>query len=134
MAKDTPQNIIKLLEEKEEGSTFIYDDFLSCGSYANVRSAVARLCERNVLLRICQGVYMKPKQDVSTFRPHIYQIVKEIDRRSGGEPIPKDETKRYLDGEIQPPPQKLVFYTSSSTRRIKLPDGMIVEFRHKDSL
>lgn len=131
---DTPKKIINFLEKEEEGSTFIYEDFLSCGNYENVRSAVVNLCERNILIRVCQGVYMKPKRDDITFRPPIYQIIKEFDRRNRGVPIPKEETRKYLNGELDYKPQTLLFYTSSSTRQIKLLDGTIVKFYHRKKM
>lgn len=128
----TPQKMIKFLESKEEGTTFIYDDFLSCGNYETIRSAVVHLCKKRKLLRVCQGVYVKPKRGGFMVKLSNYQIIKDLDRRNGGMPVPKDEeTQKYIEGKLDYKPKELFFYTNSSTRRIKLPDGIIVKFQHR---
>ena len=129
----TPNRIIKFLEKKKEGTTFIYDDFINCGNYESIRSAIVHLCNKKKLLRVCQGVYVKPERGGIMIKPTNYQIIKDLDRRNGGAPIPKDEeTKKYIEGTLDYEPNKLCFYTNCSTRQIKLPDGIIVKFYHRD--
>lgn len=136
MAKNensTPKKIIKFLENKEEGTTFIYDDFRSCGNYKSIRSAVVHLCKKSKLIRVYQGIYVKPQSGGIMIIPSDYQIVKDLDRRNGGLPVPKnEETKKYIDGTINYTPKELRFYTNSSTRQIKLPNGIIVKFYHRE--
>lgn len=131
--KSTPNRIIRFLEDKKEGTTFIYDDFRSCGDYVSIRSAVVHLCKKRMLIRVCQGVYVKPLHNGVMIKLSDYQIIKDIDRRNGGTPIPKgEETKNYIDGAINYKPKELHFYTNSSSRKIKLSDGTIVKFYHRE--
>lgn len=130
----TPNRIIKFLDTKDVGTTFIYDDFTNCGDYESIRSAVVHLCKNRKLIRVCQGVYVKPKSGGIMIKPSDYQIIKDIDRRNGGTPIPKgEETKNYIEGTLHYKPKELFFYTNSSTRQIRLPNGIIVKFYHRNN-
>lgn len=128
-----PKRLINFLKDKKAGTTFIYEDFKSCGPYSPVRSAVVFLCKTRKLARVCQGVYVKPGNNGKYEIPSNCQIIKELDRRNGGIPMPKDkETTAYISGQLSYNPKILSFYTNSSTRRFKLPDGTLVKFYHRD--
>lgn len=119
----TTTRISAFLKTQKEGTTFVYDDFKELGSYSCIRSAIVRLCENNELIRLCQGVYMKPGTDV----PDIVHIAKEIARRSKSKVELKEDEYRGNTRIIS-------FYTNGSTRSLTLDDGAVIKYIHIDKL
>lgn len=121
----TVSKISEYLESQKAGTTFINSDFSSYGDDASVRSALVRLCEKNMLTRICQGVYMKPGYNSVT--PDSTHIASEIARRSGAKIALKEDTTvnniRFL-----------AYYTNASTRSVILNNGTVIRFIHSNSL
>lgn len=121
----TVSKICEYLESQNEGTTFINGDFSSYGDDASIRSALVRLCEKNVLTRICQGVYMKPGKDGAM--PDSQHIASEIARRSGAKISLKEDT-------IVNNMRLLTYYTDASTRSIILNNGTVIRFIHSNSV
>ena len=111
--------ISKFLKRQKAGKTFVYADFDSCGSYSCIRSAVMRLCEKKELLRLCQGVYMKPGADT----PDDLHIANEIARRN-------NTLVKIKNDEIIGGTRVITLYTNGATRNITLPDGTIIKYYH----
>lgn len=118
-ASSTLSQIYKLVELEEAGKTFIFSDFDGCGSYTSVRSAVTRLCDKKVLTRLCQGVYMKPGTDL----PDTLHIAKEIARRN--RTLAQVKNDEYI-GKTR----VITLTTTGSTRSITLPDGTVLKYYH----
>ena len=115
--------IVEFLSTQKPGTTFIFDDFSSMGSYDCVRSSVTRLCKRKELVRLCQGVYMKPGGKV----PDAIHLAKEIARRSGSTVLLRnDDTK---EGK-----RILTFLSDGSSRHYILNDGTVIRYIHTDIL
>lgn len=111
------------LDTQPEGSTFVSDDFREFGTYACIRSAIVRMCKNNVLIRLCQGVYMKTGAKV----PDKIYLAKEIARRSGAKARLKEDEKKGGT-------RILTFYTTGSTRSMILEDGTVIKYTHVDRL
>lgn len=121
-------NIIKLLSEEKPGKTFVYDDFSECGTYAAIRSAVVKLCKEKYLLRICQGVYIKPSPTGENILPDNITLAIEIDRRSGAKATIKEKSRKYSREKTSIGSKELHMWSTGSSRRIKLPDGTVVKY------
>ena len=122
-ANSSTRKISDFLKTKQEGTTFVHDDFKELCAYSCVRSALVRLCKSNELIRICQGVYMKPGAPM----PDNIHIAKEIVRRS--------ETKAVLKAnENIGNTNILTFVTDGASRNITLADGTVVKFIHVNYL
>lgn len=64
MASQSAYNDIKnQVESSDRGTLFFPDTFASMGSSDAVRSALVRLCENGILIRVAQGIYYFPKID-----------------------------------------------------------------------
>jgi hypothetical protein len=113
--------ISKFLEKQSVGQTFVYSDFENCGSYTCIRSAVMRLCEKKELMRLCQGVYMKPGGEV----PDSVHLAKEIARRNS--------SKSYIKSdELLGSTRVIKINTDGATRNITLPNGTVLKYHHTE--
>ena len=115
----TIAKISTFLKRQPRGATFVHTDFYKFGSCSNVRTVLVRLCERNQLVRLCQGVYMKPGAP----EPDTIHIAKEIARRSGSTTVLKSD-------EYKGATRIITFYTDGSTRSVTLQDGTVIKFLH----
>ena len=83
--QSTYNDIKKQVELSERGTLFFPDTFSQTGSSDAVRSALVRLCENNVLVRVAQGIYYYPKIDTKwgsgLIPPSIEEIAKGIAKR-----------------------------------------------------
>lgn len=122
-------NILKQINKQKPGTIFNYEDFADCGNYSNIRSAVVRLCETGNLIRVAQGLYMKPYDSTKEMPSHL-EIVKEIARRTHTIAVPKTDIHGNSK-KVTAEAKKLFFDTDGSTRKIKLYDGTVIHFYHK---
>lgn len=130
--KTSTQDLIKrFLNTQADSRTFIYNDFLSCGNYKAIRSAVVHLCKTKHLVRLCQGVYVKPNRLGQYEMPSNIHLVREIDRRMGGVPVSRGTTRDFELGKIEEQPEVLSFFTTTSSRQLTLPDGTLVKMYHR---
>lgn len=117
----TYKQIDQYIQGKNPGSMFNCDDFNLFGSYKNIRSSLVRLCKNRCLIRVFQGIYMKPAKE----EPDIISIASEISRKNGSSIIlVKDEC---IGGT-----RILTFHTDGSTRIITLSDGSVLKYIHKN--
>ena len=64
MGTQSAYNEIKrIVSSSKRGTIFFPDRFASVGSPVAIRSALARLCQDGVLLRVAQGIYCYPRID-----------------------------------------------------------------------
>lgn len=121
----TQEKIRGFLQSHKEGATFINDDFKHLGDYSCIRSAIVRLCKKNELVRVCQGVYMIPYKE--HLLPDCLTIAGEIARKSGG-------IVKYKDDITINNVRIYSVYTNSSTRSLFLDNGTIIKFIHSNDL
>lgn len=121
MENSTIAKISAFLKRQPKGTTFVYTDFDMFGSYSNIRTVLVRLCERKELVRLCQGVYMKPGAQ----EPSTIHIAKEIARRNGTTAVLKSD-------EYKGSTRIITLYTDGSTRSVTLQDGTVIKFSHAD--
>lgn len=123
--ESTPSKIIEYVATLKAGTTFICSDLADCGDYSSVRSALARLCAKGDIKRICQGVYVKPGR---SDKPIGYGVIaKAIARKTGAKVQLKDE---HMINSTR----IIAFYTDASTRSAVLDDGTIIKFVHSEKL
>jgi protein involved in ribonucleotide reduction len=121
----TPSRIIEYVDTLKIGSTFICGDLSDYGDYSSVRSALARLCAKGDIKRLCQGVYIKPGNPDDSI--DYCNVAKEIARKTGASVLFKDE-------RVAKSTRIFSFYTNSSTRSAILDDGTIIKFIHSNKI
>lgn len=108
--------------KSSRGELFFADDFTKYGSPDNIRQVLSRLVKEEILLRIAQGIYLKPKKDplLGIIYPNIEDIAKEIAARDKARIAPTGVLALYLLGLTTQIPLKAVYLTDGSQREIKI--------------
>ena len=108
--------------KSSRGKLFFADDFTKYGSPDNIRQVLSRLVKEEILLRIAQGIYLKPKKDplLGIIYPNIEDIAKEIAARDKARIAPTGVLALYLLGLTTQIPLKAVYLTDGSQREIKI--------------
>ncbi|MCS3557436.1 MULTISPECIES: DUF6088 family protein [unclassified Sphingobacterium] len=79
MLKSSNSQMITKVSKSSFGEIFFLDDFVKYGSAENIRKVLSRLEQEEVLVRLAQGVYLKPKNVLGlsvffTFFDSFYQL------------------------------------------------------------
>lgn len=119
----TLSSIENFIDSQEQERMYIHEDFREYGDYGAIRSAVVRLCDRKILKRVCQGVYIRLSSE--DYQPDAISIASEIARKTKASIEIKEDVK--LDnGRI------VSFYTNGSTRSIITSSGTTIKFIHTE--
>lgn len=136
--QSTYNDIKKQVELSERGTLFFPDTFSQTGSSDAVRSALVRLRENNVLVRVAQGIYYYPKIDTKwgsgLIPPSIEEIAKAIAKRDKVRIAPTGSYALYQLGLSTQIPANIVFITDGSPRRITIGKGRGILFKHTSEM
>jgi len=139
MADQSTYNIIKkCVEQSERGTIFFPDSFADIGTSDAVRSALVRLCENNVLVRVAQGIYCYPKVDSKwgggAILPSVEEIAVAIAARDKARIAPTGSYAMYRLGLSMQIPANVVFITDGSPRRVKIGKGRGILFKRTSEM
>ena len=124
------QHIAKRADELPEGSLLCPRALLHLGSRAAVDQALSRLARRGQLMRVCQGVYVRPIETRFGLRPPAVEKVIEALAELWGETIvPCGGAAANFLGLTTQTPVQSVYLTSGPSRRLKL-GALTVHLRH----
>lgn len=110
------------ISKSSRGKLFFADDFVKFGTPDNIRQVLSRLEKDDVLLRIAQGIYLKPKIDplIGSILPDIEEVAKEIAQRDKVRIAPTGVLALYLLGLSTQVPLKAVYLTDGSQREVQI--------------
>lgn len=139
MASQSTYNDIKnQVEHSDRGTLFFPDTFATTGTSDAVRSALVRLCENNILIRVAQGIYCYPKIDTKwgsgMIPPSIEEIAEGIAKRDKVRIAPTGAFALYQLGLTTQIPANVVFITDGSPRRITIGRGKGILFKHTSEM
>ena len=139
MASQSTYNDIKSqVESSDRGTLFFPDTFASIGSSDAVRSALVRLCENGILIRVAQGIYYYPKTDTKwgsgIIPPSIEEIAEGIAKRDKVRIAPTGAFAMYQLGLSTQIPANVVFITDGSPRRVTIGKGRGILFKHTSEM
>lgn len=113
-----------------EGAPLCPNGLLHLGSRAAVDQALARLARRGRLIRVCQGVYVRPVQTRFGARPPaIEKVIGWLSALWGEVIVPSGAAAANVLGLTEQVPVRPVYLTSGPTRQLRLGDQR-VELRH----
>ena len=49
------------IDNLKDGAVFILNDFLDLTNYENIKKIIQRLINKNKIIKVLDGIYMKPK-------------------------------------------------------------------------
>ena len=123
------------IDNLKDGSIFIINDFIDLTNYENIKKIIQRLINKGVIIKILDGIYMKPKYStlLNEYLPcNIFDLAECIARKFGWDIVPTGEVAINYFGLST---QLSQMYTYSSTGPYKKynVDGKIISFKHSST-
>ena len=113
-----------------EGAPLCPNGLLHLGSRAAVDQALSRLARRGRLMRVCQGVYVRPIETrFGTRPPAIEKVIARLSALWGEVIVPSGGAAANVLGLTEQVPVRPVYLTSGPTRQLQLGDQR-VQLRH----
>ena len=121
-ALGTEKQIERRVKSKHRGSLMFPEDFSTYGSSEAVRKALERLEDKNVLVRVAQGIYVRPKESplIGAVIPTAEEVAEAIAKRDKIRTVPSGSYALNALGLSTQIPMKIVLLTDGSPREIKV--------------
>jgi hypothetical protein len=124
------ENILSHAKTLPEGALISAKEFLHLGSRAAIDQALKRLKQRNELLPLYHGVYVRPvKTRFGTRAPAAEKVVEGIAASRAETVVAHGAAAANSLGLTTQVPTKLVYLTSGKSRKLKL-GAQVVEMKH----
>ena len=128
--RSLPHRILEYAEALPEATPICPGALLHLGSRGAVDQALSRFAREGKLMRICQGVYMRPVETPFGRRaPGLDKVVAELAMLWGETIVPGGASAANVLGLTTQVPVQLVYLTSGPTRRLQL-GAHTVQLRH----
>lgn len=116
------KQIERSIKSKPIGSLVFPDDYLSYGSSDAVRKALDRLQDKTVLVRVAQGIYVRPKISklIGPLVPSAEEVAEAIAKRDRIRTLPTGSYALNALGLSTQVPMNIVLLTDGSPREIKV--------------
>ena len=120
--KSVEKQIERSIKSKPTGSLILPDDYLSFGSSDAVRKALDRLQDKKVLVRVAQGIYVRPKISklIGPLVPSAEEVAEAIAKRDKIRTVPTGSYALNALGLSTQVPMNIVLFTDGSPREIKV--------------
>ncbi len=117
-----------IITRSKKGELLFVSDFSQYGNYDTVRKALQRLANKEIIIRISQGIYYYPKTDelLGILYPTAEEIGKAIAKRDKARITPTGPYAQHLLGLSTQIPMNIVYLTDGSTRKVKIGNQTIV--------
>jgi hypothetical protein len=116
------KQIERSVKRKPFGTLILPDDYLLLGSSDAVRKALDRLQDKMLLVRVAQGIYVRPKISklIGTLTPSAEEIAEAIAKRDKIRTVPTGSYALNALGLSTQVPMNIVMLTDGSPREIKV--------------
>jgi len=116
------KQIERSIKSKPKGSLVLPDDYLSYGSSEAIRKALDRLQDRKVLVRVAQGIYVRPKISklIGPLIPTAEEVAEAIAKRDRIRTVPTGSYALNALGLSTQVPMNIVLLTDGSPREIRV--------------
>ncbi len=120
--KSIEKQIERSIKSKPMGSLILPDDYLSFGSSDAIRKALDRLENKKVIVRVAQGIYVRPKISklIGPLVPTAEEIAEAIAKRDRIRTVPAGSYALNALGLSTQVPMNIVLLTDGSPREIKV--------------
>jgi hypothetical protein len=122
MVQSVDKHILEKVSKAGKGSLFFADSFSSYGSHDAIRQALSRLVKKDVLVRVAQGIYVRPKVDdvLGVVMPDIEDIAIAIARRDKARIVPTGTYALHRLGLSAQVPLNVVYLTDGAARKVHI--------------
>ena len=125
-----PSQIMNYAAESPEGTLLCPSALLHLGSRAAVDQALSRLARKGELMRICQGVYVRPVPTRFGLRPPtVEKVLGSLSALWGETIVPCGGMAANALGLTTQVPVRSVYLTSGPNRKLKFGE-LTIELRH----
>ncbi len=125
-----PRQVLQQAEESPEGTLLCPNTLLHLGSRAAVDQALSRLARKGELMRVCQGVYVRPIQtQFGPCPPSMEKVIDSLSSMWGETIVPCGGALANSLGLTTQVPVRSVYLTSGRSRRLNF-GKLVVELRH----
>ena len=116
------KKIEKSILKKPKGSIIVNEDYSPYGSSDAVRKALDRLEGKKVIIRVAQGIYVRPKISklIGTITPNAEEVAEAIAKRDRIRTVPTGSHALSALGLSTQVPMNIVLLTDGSPREIKV--------------
>jgi hypothetical protein len=116
------KQIERSIKSKPMGSLLLPGDYLSFGSSEAIRKALDRLEDKKVIIRVAQGIYVRPKISklIGPLTPSAEEIAEAIAKRDRIRTVPTGSYALNALGLSTQVPMNIVLLTDGSPRVIKV--------------
>lgn len=122
MADSIEIQVLNRIKKARKGSAFFVDSFATIANAKSVNKALERLVAAGELRRVATGIYVRPAKDkiIGTVLPSVDEIAIAIAKRDKARIVPTGSYALHKLGLTTQIPMNIVYYTSASTRKIKI--------------
>ncbi len=125
-----PGQIMDYADDLPEGELICPNALLHLGSRAAVDQALSRLARSGSLMRVCQGVYVRPVQTRFGLRPPaVEKVIASLSELWGQTIVPSGGAAANALGLTTQVPVRSVYLTSGPSRKLAL-GNLNLELRH----
>jgi hypothetical protein len=116
------KKIEKSIKSKPKGLLILPGDYLGYGSSDAIRKALDRLEDRKVIIRVAQGIYVRPKISklIGNLTPSAEEVADAIAKRDRIRTLPTGSYALNALGLSTQVPMNIVLLTDGSPREIKV--------------
>lgn len=116
------KQIEKSIKSKPKGALILPDDYLSYGSSDAIRKALDRLENKQVIVRVAQGIYVRPKISklIGVLVPSAEEVAEAIAKRDRIRTVPTGSYALNALGLSTQVPMNIVLLTDGSPREIRV--------------
>ena len=126
--------IEKQILNMERGSIFFPDDFVNQGTPEAIRQSLTRLCKKNTIIRVTQGIYCYPhieeKLGLGILYPSFEQIAEAMAKRDHARIVPTGAYALNVLGLSTQVPMNYVYLTDGSKRHVEISNGRGITFKN----
>ena len=122
MTQSVEKQIEKSIKSKSKGVLVLPDDYLGFGSSAAIRKALGRLEKKQLIIRVAQGIYVRPKISklIGMLVPSAEEVAEAIAKRDRIRTLPTGSYALNALGLSTQVPMNIVLLTDGSPRIIKI--------------
>ena len=123
------------IDNLKDGAVFILNDFLDLTNYENIKKIIQRLINKNKIIKVLDGIYMKPKYSalLNEYLPcNIFDLSECIARKFGWDIVPTGEVAINYFGLSTQLPQIYTYSSSGPYKKYSI-DGNIINFKHSST-
>ncbi len=124
------KHIEKSIKSKPRGTLVLPSDYLSYGTSKAIQKSLERLADKQVIVRVAQGIYVRPKISklIGVVTPSAEEVAEAIAKRDRIRTVPTGSYALNALGLSTQVPMNIVLLTDGSPREIRV-GKRIIKFK-----